>query len=466
MKLLIEPSYPWRIIYVPVAERNGGLFPLLVLKNGLPSATAAVWARSLDREGWGDSKIEHHLRALAAFYSFCIAMKGDTPLGGHDLHQLVCDFADARFRGTVAPDGTDPVGLYWKRVLPSSIQNELRALNRYSDFVHRQLSLPPINPEEDRIVEVARYYSAARSAGRSDAMLHLKSLRRKPRVRRFSTNARRGGQEVARGRPKYLSPTQAIELVELGCRNPRDKMLVLLMAYAGMRVSEPLHLYVGDVTQMFPGTRAAKVRLEHPSFGLVHEAHDSGSALRRSEFLANRYARLPRNELGRGHREYSGWKGMTLSESDPAYRYAIWIEEAIVGAYFRSLLEQYLEDHKRVLLSGRMCHPYLFFNIRKRDPTNYGLPLSLSNAHETFEAAAKRARISCAPHSCRHHYGFYAADIIGVNQESLMRMLRHGSIVSTDTYFHISSATIRRNISDVPVERTGYSRPSFPSSWV
>ena len=156
---------------------------------------------------------------------------------------------------------------------------------------------------------------------------------------------------------------------------------------------------------------------------------------------------------------------MTLSESDPSYRYAIWIEEAIVGPYFRKLLEQYLDDNKKILLGGKMSHPYLFFNIRKQDSSSYGLPLTLSNAHELFDAAAKRAGISCSPHSCRHHYGFYAADIIGVKQEELMRMLRHGSIISTDTYYHISSSTLRKKISGLPVERVGYSRPSFPSSW-
>ncbi len=356
MKLAPKASNPWKIIYVPISERNGGLFPLLILRNGKPSATAALWARSLDREGWGDAKIEHHLRALAAFYCYCIARRGEAAFEGEDLHKLVCDFADARFRGTLRRDGSDVLGLYWKRIEASSVQKELKALNRYSDFIHQQLSLPEINPEETRVVEVATYYAEAKLLGRSDAMVHLKSLRKKPRSRQFSLAPRQGAPGRTLARPKYLSPHEAIELVERGCQNTRDKMFVLLLTYAGMRVSEPLHLFLSDAMQMFCGTGATKVRLEHPSFGITDFANSSGKAIRRSQFLLSHYGRLPRNELGKGHREYAGWKGMALAESDPAHRYAIWIEEAIVGAYFRRLLEQYLEEHKQLLLTGKMLH--------------------------------------------------------------------------------------------------------------
>lgn len=448
-------------------ERNGGLFPLLILRNGKPSATAALWARALDREGWSDSKIEGHLRALAAFYSYSMAVNEGGLDGSDDPHATVCSFADARFRGTVQQSGEDPTGLYWSRILVSSVAEEIRAINSYSDFVSNYLNLPPINPEESKLLVTARYYSNARELGRSDAMIHLKGIRRKKNARKFELSKRRGAQSIARQKPKYLRPEEAIELVEVGCVNPRDKMLVLLMAFAGLRISEPLHLYLGDVTQTFSSrTRATKVRLEHPVTGVVTDCSNSTGGLnRRHDYLLRTFGRLPRNELGRGHRDYSGWKGMLLTEADPESRYAFWLEEGIVGGFFRTLFEQYVEDHRRAILSQKLRHPYLFFNIgRTRSGAEYGQPMSLSNAREVFASAAKRARISCSPHACRHHYGFYAADVLGLSQETLMRMLHHSVITSTDVYYNLDVQSIRGRIAGLEFS-SSYSRPSYPSHW-
>ncbi|MFC9153316.1 hypothetical protein ACFTWM_33010, partial [Streptomyces bacillaris] len=164
-------------------------------------------------------------------------------------------------------------------------------------------------------------------------------------------------------------------------------------------------------------------------------------------------------------REFAGWKGMVLTEADSANRYAFWLEESITGRYFRRCLEAYFDDHKSLLRTGRLRHPYLFFNTTRNGALNYGQPLSLSCAHELVDRAFRRVGIRAGSHACRHHYGFYAADVLQIPQETLMRMMHHSSIVSTDTYYHVSAASVRARISGTDIRRIPYARPEFPSSW-
>lgn len=461
MSMAPLPYRPWRIIYIPIVERRGGLFPFLFLKNGLPSATAALWARALSSENWSDSKIEAHLRAVGTFYAFCQAKCGDQAPLERDLYVLIQEYAEARFRGT-STAGEDADGLYWGRVRISTVSEEVRALDRYSRFVAKLHDSPVFNPDEHVIVKVARFYRTAREAGRSDAMVHLRGIRRRRNRESLEINRRMTETDTSKMRAKHLSPAEMIEVVDRGAQAPRDKMLMLLLGYAGLRISEPLHLYVNDVVELFRESGASKIRLEHP----VNGRCESSTNEDRSGFLERMYGRLPRNELGRGHREFAGWKGMLLTESDPANRYAFWLEEKIVGRYFRCCLEAYFDDHKALLRAGRLPHPYLFFNTRRRGASNsYGQPMSLSGAHELVERAFKQVGIMAGSHACRHHYGFYAADVLQIPQETLMRMMHHSSIVSTDTYYHVSAASVRARISGANIRRVPYGRPEFPKSW-
>jgi len=454
------PYRPWRIIYIPIVERRGGLFPFLFLKNGLPSATAALWARAMSSENWSDSKIEAHLRAVGTFYAFCQAKCGDEAPLTDDLYGLVQEYGEARFRGTCIA-GEDPIGLYWRRVRISTVSEEIRALDRYSRFVAKLHDSPVFNPDEHVLVRVARFYRSARESGRSDALVHLRGVRRRRNKAVLTVNQRMTEGDRSKMRAKHLSPAEMIEVVEHGARSPRDKMLMLLLGYAGLRISEPLHLYVNDVTELFRESGGSKIRLEHPETGSCA----SSNAEDRAGFLARVYGRLPRCELGRGHREFAGWKGMVLTESNPADRYAFWLEERIAGRYFRRCLEAYFDDHKALLRTGRLRHPYLFFNTTRRGASDYGQPMSLSGAHESVERAFKRAGIKAGSHACRHHYGFYAADVLQISQEMLMRMMHHSSIVSTDTYYHVSAASVRARISGNDIRRIPYARPDFPKGW-
>ncbi|MCF3488209.1 hypothetical protein [Stenotrophomonas maltophilia] len=149
------------------------------------------------------------------------------------------------------------------------MSEEIRALDRYSRFVAKLHDSPVFNPDEHALVKVARFYRSAREAGRSDALVHLRGVRRRRSKAAPTINRRMTESDKAAMRAKHLSPAEMIETVEHGARSPRDKMLLLLLGYAGLRISEPLHLYVNDVVELFRETGASKIRLEHPRMGVA-----------------------------------------------------------------------------------------------------------------------------------------------------------------------------------------------------
>jgi len=269
-------------------------------------------------------------------------------------------------------------------------------------------------------------------------------------------------------------PELMIDLIERGAREPRDKMLLLLLGYSSCRTSEPLHLYVQDVEEHFAGTGATRIMLPHPATSKFH--WQEGNQRRfgnRRQCLWAVYGRYPRNELGVHHPEYSGWKGMTFQSNEPEEQYAIWVEERFTGCYFQTLLEQYLKDHAGLFLSGRLQHPYLMVNTdRRKSSETYGAPLRKENARRIFYESAARIGIKAHPHMARHHSGYYLATIAKTNPELARKILRHAQLKSTKVYFYMHPDAARRELQlclspdDEPLEAAiKLSRPSFPLHW-
>jgi integrase len=437
----------WSLISLPVSERNGGLFPFLLLGNGAVSTSAARFALALSREGWSDEKIHQSLKAVGRFYTFYITKYGHLENTIINAHDILGSYAEVRFRGSIDLEGNDNSQLFWPRINFSSVHKEIYYLNLFSDFCHRYFNSSNLNPKESRFIKIFKSYKDLRIQGLSDALIHLDGVRKGRRPRQFELNKRNIESKIKV--PKYLTTSLLIDLIENGCKNPRDKILILLMGFGGLRISETLHIYGHDVLGTFPSTNASKILLAHPSSGLIQIPNETKlERVKRSTYLSNYFKRLPRNELGIGHIEYAGWKGMQINNQEPEQNYVFWLDELKTGTYFRKLLEEYLSDNRSLFIKNRLSHPYLFFNIQRSSKRNgYGSPLTYMNAQEIFYAACKRINLNgYSPHSCRHHYGFYSASILKVPPEVLQRQLRHKQITSTDIYYHISQELIRNEI--------------------
>lgn len=464
----INPLKLWYIVYVPVKERQGGLFPFLFLGDGNLYTTSVKFAHSLSSAGWSDQKIIKSLNAIGKFYTYLTACSHSNEQITKTGYEHLTEFAELRFRGSIDRNGFDEKFLYWERVNYRTVNKELGALSLFSDFCHRYYGDKELNPVVKKLNDNFSNFRDLRLQGLSDPLVHLRGLR-KSRNRQFELNPTKISRRISS--PKYLPTDTLIELIEDGCKNPRDKMLLLLMGFGGLRISETLHIYVNDVIGNFKSTNATKVILAHPSEGKIRvsENHET-TVLKRTEFLMRNFNRLPRNELGIGHLEYAGWKGMSLNEQEIDNDYVFWLEEHITGTYFRKLLEEYLFDNKNLFSSSRQRHPYLFFNIQRNRKNNiYGNPLTYFNAQEIYSAACQRIGLTgFSPHSCRHHYGYYSADRLGIPIEKLQRQLRHRQITSTEIYYHLSHEAVRNELSSLmnKAEPVLTKKPIiFPSSW-
>ncbi|MES2181389.1 MAG: hypothetical protein V4493_04745 [Pseudomonadota bacterium] len=465
-KLNIWPFTPWAIIWVPVTERHGGLFPFLILQNGKPSLIAAYYAKWISEAGWSDAKIEKHLRTIGKFYAFCLSKYPNNSIPESKIYNLFGEFAESRFRGTINIHGIDQSGLYWIRVLYKTVRMEIKCLNKFSNFTSHYFNAPSLNPEDKQLDLSLKHYKNLRDQGLSDALVHLDGVRNAKTKQLFEFSTRII-QKVSR--PKYINTVDLIKLIDEGCHSARDKMLLLLMGFGGLRISEPLHLYVSDVMNHFPYTQASKIVLSHPSEGHFswrdkNKVHKG----KRSDYLKTEFSLLPRNELGGGHKNFSGWKGMDLVHAEPNDNYIYWLAEEHTGSYFRKLLEQYIEENKSLFVHNRLEHPYLFFNTKKRSDT-YGQMMTLANVHQVFYNACKRTNIDSHPHLTRHHYGFYVRDILNLRAEDLKALLKHKAITSSQKYFHKDASSVRNsileNLSPSTINHSCEKTVIFPAHW-
>ncbi|MCY0857565.1 site-specific integrase [Cupriavidus sp. D39] len=472
-----RPLRPWKIVHHPIREAGVAvrLTPVLYVGPGLCAKRATAYSEHLSATGLEDATIKKKLQVIGRLYGFWIVRDDHGIPLPRSARQLLILFGMARIRSTYEADKhIDELGLYWPAVRFAKVCTEIRILTEYGSFLHLNYGADEINPVIHPLDATDRNLTSfARSdTGKGDILAHLSKYRHPKQQRYYEPVKKRDKRK--RGIPKYIYPSDMVELVDNGCICPRDKMIVLLMGYAMLRASEVLHLFLSDVADVLP-SGAAKVLLGHPGDEMVSWASSTGlKEATRREYLRTQFRRAPRNEIGIGHPEYAGWKGMTFQSDDPEERYAIWIEEEIVGRYFRHLLLEYLSEHKGLLCSGAISHPYLFFNTdRRKSGDGYGEPLKNSAFEKLFMRAAKRIDLPAHRHMCRHHGGFYMANVAKLPIELAQKALRHGSPESTTVYYLTHPTTVRAELQrrlEPGATHENYldglsMRPNFPSRW-
>jgi integrase len=434
------------IVHVPITERPNALFPLLILRDGRPSLTVAAHARVLQRSNFSPTKIYESVAAIGRLYDFYVFKLGGTALKVSQRRTLLQQFAEARLYGTLQPDDKiDPSGLYWSRVKYETMRKDLDYVTAFAKWITDNFNTFPLTHLEDQ------YSSTVREAFRASIMMntsmlaHLLPARKGYKIEREFRVKNNTGTHL-RDIPKVFPPDKVIQLIDAP-KNPRDKILLILMAFGSLRVSEVCHVFLEDMFGYFPNTGAAKVILGHPVEGHFRWIDKSGQQRSgtRAEYLMDMYKHVPRNELY-GHSEYAGWKGMEFgNKSNTGFIY--WANEK-VGIYFRRLLEEYFFDVFAGKPEGWPGHPY---GLVKLDREHYGEPLTVANASNIFYYNAKKIGLNIhqegvSPHGLRHWYGFYCADVLGIKLDILQIQMHHASPNSTMVYYHVRPGTIRKQL--------------------
>lgn len=214
----------------------------------------------------------------------------------------------------------------------------------------------------------------------------------------------------------------------------REALLAILLHGGGLRLSEPFHLYLGDVREdpLRPGS--ALVRLFHPEQGRA-PAEDGRRWRDREHYLRERWNRLPRTlELGRFH---AGWKNLALSDGSAKCAFVEWFP-AHWGVVFLRLFRLYLQHRPRAR------HPFLFVSEHR---AHRGEPYTIEAFEQAHAHAVRRAGLvpikaqGTTPHGHRHAFGRRLRRA-GVDSLFIQRAMHHRSPDSQRVYTAPSAAEL------------------------
>jgi integrase/recombinase XerD len=188
--------------------------------------------------------------------------------------------------------------------------------------------------------------------------------------------------------------------------NWRDRLFVLLLAFAGLRIGEAAGLRIADVHTM-PNPSVVGCRREEsgPHLHVVRRDNPNGATAKSGR---ERVVPLP-DPLMVAYGEYRAWL------------------------------------HHRLARHGRTPE-FVLVDIRTSSPSAGG-PVTTDSLRDQLKAMASRAgvRATITPHQLRHFFGTELARS-GEAVHVIQTLIGHASIVSTQVYMHSSDEDMRRAV--------------------
>ncbi|MEZ9447396.1 gamma-mobile-trio recombinase GmtY [Vibrio splendidus] len=349
--------------------------------------------------------------------------------------ELLREFVGALQFGTIQ-DGQDHSGLFWSPRRNEDVNVLLRHVTDYCNYLDsiHGTDLPKINPlrkstyAEERMQWCAYYRRHSRSF-----LNHLA----KPSQQQFSVARRIRGPErhLVDVEAVYRFPEDRIEdlllhgfVSALGESDYASQLILMLMHFGGLRLSECFHIYTNDIS-IDPKSGSAFISVYHPSDGESPDERFNN----RSEYLARKYRLNPRNEYSRSHRLYSGWKGPLLTNRNLSFD--VMFYPASKAVEFTMLLQKYLST------KPSSESPFLFVNSK-------GNPESKKNFNQKHNRAVQRIglepskSLGTTPHAHRHSYG-YRLSQSGFSQLEIQKAMHHKSPDSCLVYLKPTNEFLR-----------------------
>ena len=206
------------------------------------------------------------------------------------------------------------------------------------------------------------------------------------------------------------------EIVALlrGCRSARDRLIVLLMARAGLRRGEVCGLRRADV-HLLPDSRVLGCEVERAHLHVVRRENPNGA-----------WAKSRRQRV-------------------------VPLDFLVVGAFDG-------DEFERLAVARAGESDFVLVNLF-REP--FGAPMRPDAINELMTAASRRAGLDrpIRPHQLRHAFGSNLADA-GGGLDEIAELLGHASIRSSQVYLHPDPTRLREAVERVPSPRelTGIDR--------
>jgi hypothetical protein len=224
----------------------------------------------------------------------------------------------------------------------------------------------------------------------------------------------------------------------------RDQLMFALHFFAGLRSSEPLHMWRGDMgihpkQGFYAFVGEPEISIAPPE--IRHEIKISNT-IQRAEILWENAHRIPRTKYKKGSGQWVGWKNNWLTAGKDLGMRCVFIPhrpdwvtgdiEAFLANTFveyRNWMAPRLEEWKKK--TGEW-HPYLFIN-------DAGGPLTLSGYDKRWKKAHKAIGHSGLKvdaehrHGCRHDVEARCEEM-ELSRKGIMAVLHHNSDQSQNAY--------------------------------
>ncbi|MBP7523682.1 MAG: site-specific integrase [Propionivibrio sp.] len=378
-------------------------------------------------------------------------------------HEAFSAFVGRLVNGTVDEDGYDRSGLYWDTKNPRLANQLVQYLNDFTDWMAGRYGAVQINAWR-QATEVEQIRAWAKWSRKKDRafLAHAMSRKKAATTIKMARAVSMAVTPVFDREPVKNFPEDRIgDLLWKGFIVPgkqnsprpeerinlRDILIVLLMRYGGLRISETLHLYVQDVVPDPFQPQKAYVRLYHPSLGKAPadwlDSKGRPMECNRSAYLRGKYGLLPRNAK-KGGAYYIGWKNLAL-DSQRMFADVHWFP-SVAGEVFQKLWIFYMMQRSRLACG----HPFAFV-------TETGTPYGYDAFKAQFKTAVERIGLDHAkhfgttPHGLRHAYG---RDLTNAGVDPLIRKkaLHHKSITSQLVYTELDRQKISQLLASASVE--------------
>lgn len=368
-------------------------------------------------------------------------------------------FVQRLYSGTVGVDGSDPSGLYWNSRTPPVVRVMVNHLSKFSDWLAAEQGTKQLNPWRQATRAEEQLAWAAWHHGRNRAFLsHTMSIDvARLKVSQARTVLLKKTPLIDHDPVKYFPADRMQDLLFRGFIVPgkqnsprieerlnlRDILITMLMHYGGLRVSEPFHLFLHDVTHDDTDPGSALVRVFHPSLGQapadLRDAKGKPVACDRTTYLRDKHGLQPRTEYKSSHTLHAGWKGNAL-DSKQKFMHVHWAP-LWAGSLFWKLWVFYMAQRDQFNPGD---HPYAFV-------TREGKPYSIEAYEDAHANAIKRIGLVSAkalgttPHGHRHAYGQRLSDL-HLDAKFLMKALHHKSLESQIVYTEPDRVKLNRAI--------------------
>lgn len=410
------------VIHLAIKAPDALTLPVLVElddpKNPVISASVAKFARYLQREGvYSYEKIRTLVIAIGKLRDFYVLELGGETITPGNLKGLLEDFLFAFDHGTV---------LGWR---PASNQDYQRTRCAVYDYVKFLIDNKNFEwtASENRFIDACRLSWQSATHAEKSLLFHTKRRSRKKSG---------GRQRIVMGLRHFkpFPPHLVVPLIEL-TKNVRDKLLFAIMAFGSRRLSELLNLFIVDVQTR--GNQLGVV-LRHPTQSPITWQSKAGKQLKgtRREYLRSEFGILPRTAHG-ALPSAAGWKGVKFDDEAQMSSEIYFIRG--VERYLLTLHRAYLYEVRSKV--PQKLHPYYFVSLD-------GAPLTIRAVEHQFQLACKRLErkfgVSLSgygPHSLRHYYGFYCADVLKADLLLIQKWMGHAQPSATAVYAHISPET-------------------------